>query len=814
MNAIEERKVINPTDPVAGILTISSGHSRTATKWKNEQVRWSDLLLRFESPTRTQETFKEYRAMTKAQQGEVKDVGGFVAGGLSGGRRKAQNVLFRSALTLDLDYLKESPKQFWESLSMFYGFEATAHTTHSHRPKAPRLRLVIPLSRAVTPEEYEAVGRKLAEELGMEYFDPTTFEPERLMYWPSVARDGEYIYLHNEGPWLDPDYYLEKYVDWRDTSFWPGLDRFHEKLVGDLKKQEDPLEKKGLIGAFCRTYSVTELLEKELSDIYAPTNVEGRWTFKAGSTAGGVVVYDDKFAYSHHATDPISGHLVNAFDLMRIHKFGAMDADAKEGTPVNRLPSFTKMEELINEDKEVKVKYIEEMRQDQEDLEDGLSFEEDELEWQVNLDMKGNSVASTVHNCRLIMENDPLLKGRYHFDEFRGRAIVTKALPWQSGKDRDWNDTDDAGFRNYLERNYGITGVQKIYDGTALAFETHKVHPVREYLESLTWDGKKRLATALVDYLGAENTPYVRAVSTLHMVASVARILRPGVKYDNMLVLLGPQGLGKSTYIRLLAKNKWFNDSIDKLQGKETFELLQGNWLIELGELNATRKAEKEAVKQFLSKTDDIFRAPYGRRTHRYPRQCTFWGSGNEVEFLRDETGDRRYFPVMCKEVEPVKSIFKGLESEVDQLWAEAVVLYKEGHPLYLDSEMEQLANEIRAGHKEDRPKVGMVREFLDTPVPMDWYERSIPERLNYLRGLDDDLVLFEDGEEPETFLRDKICIAEVWCELFGKRLGDLKPIESKEIGDILRNIDGWRSNKNPLRFNIYGRQRGFIRIE
>ena len=790
-------------------LSIALGQNRFAKQWKNRSMTWRELLERFENPTRTQESFKEYKAMTKAKQGDVKDVGGFVAGVLSGGRRSVETVRLRSVLTLDLDNLKESAQSFWDGLTMFHGYEAAVYSTHSHSPRAPRLRLVIPLSRDVSPDEYEATGRMIADELGMESFDQTTFQPHRLMYWPSHARDADYIYLHQEGPWLNPDDVLARYENWTDTSQWPGLDQFQERLLGHVQKQEDPLEKKGIIGAYCRTHSITELLEGPLKDTYSPSS-EGRYTYTHGSTEGGVVVYEDKWVFSHHATDPISGKLVNAFDLMRIHKFGELDRDAKEETPVNRLPSFIKMEEFAQEDKDVKLLYIKEL---DDDITDGLDFEGDDEVWVLQLDMQKNKILSTVKNCRLILENEKDLKGCYQYDAFRGRAVVVKKLPWQSGIHRDWNDTDDAGFREFLERKYNITGAQKIFDGIALAFENNKVHPVREYLETLTWDGKSRIETIFIDYFGAEDTPYVRAVAKIHLTAAVARVIRPGTKYDNMLVLIGSQGIGKSTFIRILCSPAWFNDSIDRIAGKETFELLQGSWHVELGELNATKKAEKEAVKQFLSKTEDIYRAPYGRRTQRYPRQCVFWGTGNETEFLRDETGDRRYFPVKCEVTEPTKNVFSDLDKERDQLWAEAVHLYKEGLELYLDRDLEREAAQVREMHKEDRPKVGMVRAFLDRPVPIDWYELDTPARLNWLRGMDQDTQLFDPEDELNFMIRDKTCIAEIWCELFEKRKGDMRPIDSKEIGDIMRSLsDEWEVSKNPLNFGPYGRQRGFIR--
>lgn len=789
------------------MLTIATAPSRAAKRWKNGQISWADFLERLQEPTRTQETYTEYKAMTKAQQGDTKDVGGFVLGALAEGRRKKGSVSFRSGLTLDLDRLTEPIEGFWESLQMFQSYECALYSTHSHEPKNPRARLVIPLARPVSAEEYEAVARWVANDLGLSAFDPTTFEPERMMYWPSASRDGDYVCLHQKGTMLDPDTVLANYLDWRDTSFWPGLDSYHRTQIDRMKKQEDPLEKSGLIGAFCRTYTMTQVVGDLLADVYKPTAHADRWTYAEGSAVGGMVIYGDKFAYSHHATDPISGMLVNAFDMVRLHKFGSLDEDVEDKTPITSRPSYIRMSEYAVKDEAVKMRLVAETDAG---IQDGLSFDESDDTWIALMDVNAKGVIqSTVNNCRLVMENHAELKGKYYFDAFQNRAVVTEDLPWQEGNARDWNDTDDAGIRQMLEKKFGITGVQKIMDGVALAFENRKVHPVRDYLSGLSWDGTERVPHLLTDYLGCENTEYTRAVITIHLVAAVARVMRPGTKYDTMLTLIGKQGIGKSTFIRVLSGDPWFNDSIDRIAGKETFELLQGSWHVELGELNATRRSEKESVKQFLSKTEDIYRAPYGRRTNRYPRQCVFWGTGNEIEFLRDDTGERRYFPVKCDEVPTAKNVFTDLEKERDQIWAEVVELYKKGTPIHLSRELEQQAAEVREQHKEDRPKVGLIMGFLDRPIPVDWYERTLPQKLEWLRGFDEDEYLFG---EVETMRRDKVCVAEVWCELFEQKFGNIKPIESREIGDILRSLPDWEPGRSNMHFGEYGKQRGYTR--
>ena len=789
-------------------LYIATGMSRHDKKWKNTEITYDSLVERLEATTRTQETFQEYKRSSKTKRDEIKDVGGFVGGSLKSGRRKAENVANRSLLTLDMDFVDTSVNDLWDAIAMFNDFEILMYSTHSHESKNPRLRLIIPLDRPVLPDEYQAISRKIADEIGIDMFDDTTYEPSRLMYWPSTSRDGEYIFKRQEGYWLDPDTILNKYLDWKDVSFWPVSSRQDVRIQSQIKKQEDPLTKKGIIGAFCRTYSISEVIDKFLDDAYSPTKVDGRYTYNEGSTVGGLVTYEDKFAYSHHGTDPISGMLCNAFDLVRIHKFGAMDEEAKDGTPANRLPSFTAMSEFASNDDEVKIKLGTE-RLD-EALEDFEYEEEIDTEWlrKLDYDNKGN-LRNTIDNAIIILENDPRIKGKMIYDDFSNRARVTGRLPWSDEINRDWRDDDDSGVRYFLENSYGFTGAGKIDDAITVIYQKNKMHPVREYLSALTWDGTKRIETLLTDYLGAEDTIYTRAVIRTHLVAAVARVFRPGCKYDTMLTLTGPQGIGKSTFIRYLGKD-WFNDSLDTVKGKEAYEQLQGSWLIEMGELTATRRADIEATKLFLSKTEDIYRVAYGKRTSRFKRQCVFWGTSNDKEFLRDKTGDRRTWPVDCGTVPAKKSIFKDLKSEVDQIWAEAVNLYKNGHKLHLEGKEAEEAIKQQREHAEDSPKAGLIEEYLNRDYPINWDELDLFERRSYLDNPDDD---FDTNASIHTMKKDKTCVLEIWCELFKGDPKSLTPILSREINDILRSFGGWERSKSNLSFGKnYGKQRAFIR--
>lgn len=794
-------------------LNIAVGNSRHEKKWKNIEVTWSKLLYKLSETHRTNETIKEYFGMTKSKRDDVKDVGGFVGGTLKGGRRKAENLANRSLLSLDMDFINTSVEDVWDSITMFFGSELCIYTTHSHTPDKPRIRLIVPLDRPVLPDEYQAIARRVAADIGIDMFDDTTYTPVRLMYWPSTASDGEYVFKHQKGSLLNADKILESYFDWTDIKDWPTSSREDNLIVNKAKRQEDPYEKKGFIGAFCRTYSITEVIEKYLSDVYLETNHEGRYTYKEGSTVGGLVVYEDKFAYSHHGTDPISEQLCNAFDLVRIHKFGPLDDsdDVKDKTPINKMPSFTKMIDLASGDEKVKLTLGKERFETIDDEFDFGEVDEVDLDWMEKLtyDKKGE-IENTIQNALVVLENDPRVKDRLVYDEFANRALVKDGVPWTDMKDHDWLDMDDSGVRFFLENNYNITTAYKIEDAKNLVFDRNKYHPVRDYITGLEWDGRERVDTLFIDYLGAEDNVYTRSVAKIQLVGAVARILVPGIKFDTMPTLSGPQGIGKSTFISKLARG-WFSDNLDTMKGKEAAELIQGVWHIELAELNATRKADRDMVKSFLSRQEDIYRVAYSRHTSHFPRQCVFWGTTNDRDFLRDPTGDRRNYPIQCHYQQPKKNIWDDLtDKEVGQIWAEAYQLFKDGEPIYLKGEAQKIALEMQKEFKEDTPLAGLIEEYLDRDYPANWDEMDLVERVSFLRGDGD---TFTQGEL--NYKKDRVCVLEVWCELLNKRPGDLKPINSREINDILRGLSGWEAHKTKMRFGkIYGTQRGFYRIQ
>lgn len=314
-------------------------------------------------------------------------------------------------------------------------------------------------------------------------------------------------------------------------------------------------------------------------------------------------------------------------------------------------------------------------------------------------------------------------------------------------------------------------------------------HPIKTYLESAKWDGVPRAERLFVVYLGAADTHYVRQVTRKMLLAAVARLYQPGCKFDQMLVLVGPQGAGKSSLLAKLGR-EWFSDSLRTFENKEAGEHLQSGWIFEIGELSAMKKTEVEEVKAFLSKTEDRYRVAYDRQVTEFPRKCVFFGTTNTRGFLRDMTGNRRFWPV---EVDPEQAELSHwdhlTEADVSQIWAEVLSWYSQGESLQLDNEARTEAERQQAAHMESDPREGLIQEWLES------------EELDEL-------------DRPTGQQRQRVCAAQIWVECLGKKKGDMKPWEAKELCDILRRIPNWAERKGRVRTPAYGLQTSFERAE
>lgn len=774
-------------------LKIAYGNSRQAKFWSNKTITFEGLCERLRTPIRTSETSSEYPGLPKQQRDAIKDKGGFVAGHLRDNRRKVDHVDCRSMLVYDLDF---ATPEFIRSIDEQIPYKGCVYSTHSHLPYKPRVRVILPAERDMTPDEHNAVARFTAQELGiLDMVDPCSFEPHQLMYWPSCPSDGEYLFAVLHGDLVDPDKVLAMHPEWKDCALLPTTPKESTAKKPVDKKQKDPLAKEGAVGLFCRLYTIEDAIDKFLPDVYEPVaNMNDRYTYIAGESTAGLAIYENgTFAYSHHATDPAFGKLVSSFDLVRIHKFP--DADPKQ--------SYKAMADFVMSLPEVKILAAKErINRAAEDFGDM----DDEDAWLSRLQYdKSGVLVNNLHNIKLIIANDPDLKGIV-FNELADGLEIRGEVPWKH-PGRYWRDADDSQLISYIDEKYGSFSQRNYQIGVEKVSDDRSYHPIREYFESLPeWDGVKRAENLFIDYLGAKNNDYVKAATRKSLCAACQRVLHPGIKFDYCAVLNGPQGIGKSTVIAKLGM-QWYSDSLSlsDMNDKTAAEKLQGFWILEIGELAGMKKADIDKVKAFISRQDDKYRASFGRRVTPHPRQCIFIGTTNsENGYLRDITGNRRFWNIRVSggsELHP----WDLTQEIIDQIWAEIKVI-ADTEDLYLPSELETYAKQEQNLAMEQDEREGLVAEYLDTLLPERWDEMDGFERRNYFRDRDDPTL------PKGVVLRETVSNMEIWCECLGRPKEELRPADSYAITSLMMRMPQWEKTNERPRLKIYGQQRIYRR--
>lgn len=773
-------------------LSIAYGNSRQAKKWVNKTIRFDDLKERLKATIRTTESAEEYAKMNKAQRDAAKDHGGFVGGVLKGGRRKVDAVELRSMVALDGDRID---RQFLDSYETVCPYTSALYTTHSSTEDNPRVRLVFPLTRDVTPEEFVAVSRYFAAMLGMDYFDECSYQPNQLMYWPSTPANGVFAYKETNGGWLDPDYILSQHPEWTDPTRLPTSSRESRANSAAQKKVQDPLAKDGVVGLFNRAYyPITNAMEKFLSDVYEPTANENRWHLITSGSMAGVEVIEDKFVYSHHAKDPAYLRLCNAFDIVRIHRFGDLEDKA----------SFTAMCDFAMQQDEVKLLATNERLSDA--TADFTSDGDDDWKKRLKYMTKSRLLENSVYNLNLILNNDPDF-ANFAFNEMANRIQVTGPLPWDRPEGNTfWRDADTAQLKSIIDIRYLPFSSRNHDVAFTKAADDRHFHPVRNYLDSLPeWDGNKRVEDLFIRYLKADDTEYVRTVTRKTFAAAVARIYAPGIKFDCVPVLDGDQGIGKSTIVKDLVGQEYYSEtlSLTDMDDKSGAEKLQGFWIVEIGELAGMKKADIEKVKAFLSTSDDKYRPSYGKVVESHPRQCIIIATVNgERGYLRDITGNRRFWIIKVHQKKQKKAWHFDDEFR-RQFWAEAKEIWKAGEKLYLEGDVLEEAEAAQRSAMETDERTGMIEEYLNTSLPEDWSARDLFSRRSYLSGTE-----FGTPEHTGKMERTEVSNAEIWCECFGKNLQELKPSDSYAIAALMAQVPGWERTTQIKRQPIYGRQR------
>lgn len=866
----------------ATIVRIAEGRASSLSKCTNRTISWLDFGAGLQKPRKDRESLKQFALLPMDEQGRMKAADGWVVGGLvAGGKRSNLNVSSRDILAFDLDECDPSVlESLLDGSSPACRYEWFLHSTRKHTPKAPRVRLYVLAADPVPRELFEPVSRIIGAMIDptLNGIDEVSFRAAQLMYRPTLCRDSVWVFHHNEGEAIDADEVLDGFgADWRNFANLPYSEK-RSKARRKADKSEDPTEKKGIVGSFCRAYSIPEAIETFLPDVYLEGDTSGanlRYTFAEGSVANGAIVYDNGlFLYSNHDTDP-AGHMnCNVFDLVRIHKFGDEDKNTdKYSKTVTQWPSFKAMYEFASGQQPVREEIAEgryalpAMLEDLDDEDERTqalqSAEEEDVDdviahllspaddshlplvnrrkrpkkpekgWatrKLELDEK-NYFKKTLHNAAVIIANDPRLWGCVGFNGFSGQITARATIKSRIETvrpivilDREngepWVDYMDYSIRAILEAprqpqdggapgwGHSITD-RDLRQAIRLVAELWWFHPVMEYFEGAVWDGVPRVETMAIDYLGLPDTPYSRDTSRLALMAVVARVYHPGHKWDHVPILSGPQGIRKSSFIKTLFGEGWAGElTAEMASSQDAVEQMLGKLCLELPELAHMRQSDVNEVKQFITLTVDRVRLAYDARMSSFRRQCVFWGTSNENDYLKDRTGNRRFWPWAVQ----VDQIDTGrLAANRDQLWAEAYHLWKnacrENHwsdlPLFLTGEAEAeavaLQNQAREEDSVDATS-SVLEEWLNTPVR---------------------LSVFQDGEGPDfgdpddpLVLRVVTTPREAYCGALGLSPTDMAKDKRLDMyaGEAMQAVPSFAKGGARILRPKFGRGREYIR--
>lgn len=854
-------------------IVVYEAKKRTDTKWQEKIYSIEGFAKKLASPVIGKETQAEYFNLSKEEQNELKDVGGFTGSILEGGKRNKNSIKAKTLITLDID---NAPADIIDKIKQVYkSFYFFIYTTRKHKTEAPRLRLLFLITKHIDTVQYEAVARKMAAFLGLSYFDATTFQPSRFMYWASTSKDAPFVFYENKGNILDPDTVLKLYKNYRHINEWPLFEeeqKQQKKLFKDLEL-EDQLLKPGLVGIYNRNHTISSLLLNELADKYEPSKMwENVFTYKGASSVDGVkVLKNDTIYYSFHSSDPNQGEAINAFDLMRRVKFGHLDEGVSLKTNMKYYPSYKAMCEYVEKDQacqgELDLLYEEESEKVQEQkgkssYTDNILNARKEYAAKCLKNQKGACIVNP-YNLNLLLRTDKNVKNLGHYDVFYSAYIKNLDLPWLRTYKKNnfeisaqWQETDTTYLQQYINKYYALSySNNEIERAVRVIIQENQKNTVYEYFKGLKWDKVPRLKYLLVDYLGAENSDEIHEITVNHFVASVARVCqfredeKEGVYYPYCLCLIGSQGLGKTSLLkRLVYKNAFYIDLQTKLDEKNTLETLKGKWIVELGESSSLTKSEAGIVKQAISKTADEYRKAYGRDVELIKRRFVFFLTANTFNILNDITGNRRFLFVEGSKERQKKEGYKMEEAERDQIWAEAFHYYMSGHDYnhfnrttqdYLEEQQE------RANKKPDYMEE--ILEFCARKVPADFYEWGIADRRLFYNVREDDFFNSQANEirtytpsgtritkrhgqdwKKEAFYRERISTFEFINEYLGVDINDnftLRNFQKREIKKAFRYLSNfekdfiyfydekgrYENSKNAIK---YPREEGVLKLK
>ncbi|MCD8210949.1 MAG: virulence-associated E family protein [Prevotella sp.] len=778
------------------VFLITIFESRYRKHIQSFALTLSELEAWFKSVTHTSEPSAEYLKMNDEQKTKRKDVGGFSIGFFDGDIKAVNLIGGLRLAVLDYDGIKgftleqtiEILKKRKPNTIIFI------YPTHKCTKECLHIRVIFPLTMCVDKKQYRAFVDGLIDSIEelKEFADKSaSYRLGGLYFWSSLPKDVDIEPITIKGDLLEPQSILNANI--------VDLPENHAEIVAEVGQLGDPRKKQGIVGDFCKCYSMREAIEAFLSDVYDEAGKD-RYKYVPADSVAGAWVINDYYLYSHHSSDlACTGHAVNPFDVVRLHKYKELDK-GKTYADITKAPSYKAMVDFASSLPKVRALRI---KQDFGSLKLGKpAMIDTEADWFTTLERekKSGNVRSTMRNLRTILDNDPNLKGRFRKNKFSSVIIISKDVFWLSKrhepKDRMLTDDDEYDLAEYLDVAYHMENSKKIlHDMLTNVANDNAFHPLLDYFESLKWDGTPRVERLVINYLGADDTKLNRAITKIFLVGCAARAYEPTIKLDYCFVFAGEEGIGKSSLLKILGGDYYLDTP--SIAGKDGVLQLQGYIIAEISELAGYKTAEVEYIKGFITRTNDIVRKPYGRNYENYVRQCVLCGTTNETNFLRSQNGNRRFLIIVLnktKRLEELKStadVRKALMAIRDQVWAEAIHMYKTElktgkFNLYLNEELEALARVEQKNHNVNatNPIYTSLDIFLKTPITDNWDELDTKGRRSYYHGD----ITPRDGKVQ----RKKMCAMEFLTEYHNYNK------EDKSYRTMAGNVNNWMKSDHP----------------
>ncbi len=842
-------------------IIIAEGVENTLDEVQNKTLTWADFMLKLSKPLVSGEDHAQFLKLPKKERSRLKSLGGWiVAGEFSGTLRITKNLMNRSLVAIDCEKMPPNLfKKLKDGTSPLCKHEFYAHTTRGHTKDAPRVRIFLLCDSPIKPVKFEAVARILANQADntMQGVDPVSFRPNQMMFYPSISKNQDFQHWHNSGKMINAEQILTDHDAgekgrWKDHDTLPRHEDSTPTHKGDTIPR-DPRTKNYWIGAFCRVFTIEQAIAEFLDGIYTKGSGRGakpRFTYISGETTNGFVVEGGGvWGFSHHSSDPCSQILVNAWDLVRIHLFGAGDKNIAPNTPPWEYPSYIAMQKMAMGLSDVMVEATaDSIDADAMEADSQRPFKKSDIfggedeqitagDRAYNQSMKGRKrpdkdwIAKTLTkdgkanikcefmNIAKIIGYDPRFYGCFWRNEFTKKLVIRRdvltkldMIPSIFVKDRINGDECTSDSDLIVEAilgspagegnaGWGLENIGgKIYKGLAMVGINWKFNPVIEYLESLEWDGEERAERLWIDYLGAEDSAYTRETALLFLMAVVCRAYAPGCQWDYVPIIQGKTGIRKSSFIRALFGEDWAGNLTAGLEvSKNSIEQMSGKIVLELPDLIGFTADKINFIKSFITFRVDRVRLTYEKRAEDFPRQCIFVGTTEDPEYLNDPNSNRRFWPIATtitlidtdKVAENRHQIMAEVVQKCAKLAAQAGGYGKIKLTLSPEAEIQaQHAQELARKETGTQDAQAIVASWLNDPIK--------------LSEINIDAWKDNEGNEDMLVIRTTASPYECAVEEFNQKPEEslTKHGKSGEVGALMRKVPGWKRTNKRRRLN------------